>query len=430
MKEHAAKILITVALLLISSTLANISIGKARETVFAPSTTPTPSASPAPRTPPLVEWSKTYGLGSVRCVIQTADGGYAVADSTFLKTDSAGNVQWNITLDDGIITASIVQTDDGYALAGAITDGFILMRTDALGNMVWNKTYTGIYGDAETSDDLSNVFATSDGGYVLAGTLSAWTGASLPDYTRFLKTDSNGNEVWTQDYEGLTVLAATQTSDGGYAFITVSADGMLLAKLDASGRMEWNQTYPDAPFVNALVQASDGGYAIVATVGSSSDTGFWLAKTDWLGNMQWNRTYVGPGNGTNNWSFTRTSDGGYALIGATPLDSSAPHFSGVRVWVLKTDMDGNSQWNQTYGGPNGTEGRAIIQTNDDGYIIAGGTTELFETSWPDFMYVAKLAYSPRTSASGTALYVATAAVVAFIAVVAVAVVLRRRKSQT
>lgn len=69
-----------------------------------------------------------------------------------------------------------------------------------------------------------------------------------------------------------------------------------LVKTDASGTMQWNQILGGtdeimAPVV-ALVQTSDGGYALAGTtqsLGGHFDS--WLVKTDPAGTMQWNRTY-------------------------------------------------------------------------------------------------------------------------------------------
>jgi len=64
-----------------------------------------------------------------------------------------------------------------------------------------------------------------------------------------------------------------------------------------------------------VVQTSDGGYALVGFTQSGEDYICWLVKTDPDGNMEWNQTY---GYGVAN-SVIQTSDGGYALAG-TNLD--------------------------------------------------------------------------------------------------------------
>ncbi len=85
-----------------------------------------------------MEWNRTYGGMSEdqaqisKCVVQTSDGGYALAGYTesfgagwadfwLVKTDSAGNEEWNQTYggsnDD--LAYSVIETSDwGYAIAG------------------------------------------------------------------------------------------------------------------------------------------------------------------------------------------------------------------------------------------------------------------------------------------------------------------------
>src|SRR3990170_1958161 len=84
--------------------------------VSVPSTTAAPEA-------PSVEWSQTYSGLQVLSVIQTSDGGYAIAGApfsvgpdaaSFVKTDSSGNLQWQKAQGNPV---SVVQTrDSGYVL--------------------------------------------------------------------------------------------------------------------------------------------------------------------------------------------------------------------------------------------------------------------------------------------------------------------------
>jgi hypothetical protein len=88
------------------------------------------------------------------------------------------------------------------------------------------------------------------------------------------------------------VMRVVATSDGGYAIAGIrdyggTEDNRLvdwwLVKTDEQGNMEWNRTYEGS--AHALVETSDGGYAL-AGIQRSSDTesdDFWLAKTDEYG---------------------------------------------------------------------------------------------------------------------------------------------------
>lgn len=149
-------------------------------------------------------WNKTYGGKSyddLYSMVQTSDGGYALAGLTqsfgdgrddfwLVKTDSSGNMLWNKTYGGAALAGSwfsMVQTSDGgYALAGdtwspASGIQFWLVKTDSSGNVLWSNTYgTGT---------AYCMVQTRDGGYALAGETSS--GASEGDFM-LVKTDSNG----------------------------------------------------------------------------------------------------------------------------------------------------------------------------------------------------------------------------------------------
>jgi hypothetical protein len=380
MESKVVRTWIIIALLLMSMALmANASTEK---TARAPNSFSTTSA------PPPIEWNKTYGEAGddvAYSVVQTSDGGYALAGYTnssgaggydfwLVKTDSGGNMQWNQTYG-GLgndYAYSVVQTSEGgYALAGYTNSSgaggydFWLVKTDSGGNMQWSQTYGGAFNDVAYS-----VVQTSDGGYALAGS-DFW----------LVKTDSGGNMQWSQTYGGVfyeEAYSVVQTSDGGYALAGYTYDGHIwefwLVKTNSSGDMQWNQAYGRATqdMAYSVVQTSDGGYALAGYAYPSSAGGSdsWLVKTNSSGDMQWNQTYEG---GAFPWNFAyslcKTSDGGYALAGTT----SFPYPGRDDFWLVKTDSGGNMQWNQTYGGALDDVAYSVVQTSDGGYALAGYT---------------------------------------------------------
>jgi len=183
------------------------------------------------------EWNRTYGGwdddGAI-FLVQTSDGGYALVGMTesfghgsdrddfwFVKTDSSGNMEWTQTYGgpNNEYGFCLVQTSDGgYAMAGctysfgAGSHDSWLVKTDAFGNMEWNQTYGGTDADGTTS-----LIQTADGGYILAGSTKSF-GAGDFDWW-LIKTDGAGNMQWNQTYGGSgTDIAASLvvTSDGGY----------------------------------------------------------------------------------------------------------------------------------------------------------------------------------------------------------------------
>jgi len=327
-------------------------------------------------------------------MVQTNDEGYAFAGYTdsygaggndfwLVKTDAYGTLQWSQTYGgtDNEIAYSMIQTlDGGYALAGFTASydagkyDFWLVKTDSAGNPQWNQTYGGADYDYAYS-----VIQASDGGYAIAGITDSY-GAGDYDFW-LVKTDASGTLQWSRTYGGTNnnyAHSVVQTSDGGYA-LAGYADSYIaddpsfwLVKTDSAGNQQWNQTYGGAKYDYAysVVQTLDGGYALAGLTDSYGAGGydFWLVKTDSIGNQQWNRTYGGAKYEIA-YSMVHTSDGGYALTGFTASCGAGKY----DIWLVKTDSAGNQQWNQTYGGAGTDYAYSVVQTSDGGYALAGLT---------------------------------------------------------
>jgi predicted secreted protein len=380
-------------------------------------------------------WSKTYGGTGADSgagdIIQTSDGGYAIsgdtasfgaggADYWLIKVDADGNMLWNKTYGGAAAEsdAAMCQTSDGgYALAGdtksfgAGGNDFWLVKTDGSGNMEWNQTYGG------TGNDLGiNVIQTIDGGYAIMGYTSSF-GAGSSDFW-LVKTDAAGTMQWNKTYGGTGSdmgFNVIQTDDGGYtlagpttSFGAGSMD-IWVIKTDSTGNMLWNKTYGGTgmDYMDQMVRTVDGGYAIAGFTTSFGAVGSdaWLVKIDMSGNAQWNKTYGGTGT-DNGFHLTQTVDGGYAIIGST----SSFGAGGNDVWAIKTDASGNILGNETFGGTATDDGRSIIQTIDGGYLLAGNTNS-FGAGNSDF-YVVKIDdIVPEGLTIGVMLLLSTVAVI-------------------
>ncbi len=337
---------------------------------------------------PFLTWNKTFGGSAddrAYSLIQTTDGGYAVAGYTrsygagdgdfwVIKLDSRGNKVWDKTFG-GIKydeAYSLIQTTDGgYAVAGwTVSYGagnydFWVIKLDSRGNKVWDKTFGGI-----TYDRAYSLIQTIDGGYAVAGFTISY-GAGWGDFW-VIKLDSRGNKVWDKTFGGIKYDKAyflIQTIDGGYAVAGYTRSygagnhDFWVIKLDSRGNKLWNKTFGGSADDRAysLIQTTDGGYAVAGYTESYGAGGadFWLIKLDSRGNKVWDKTFGGSDRDYA-LSLIQTTDGGYAVAGYTESYGAGDY----DFWVIKLDSKGNEVWDKTFGGNKYDKVNSLIQTNN------------------------------------------------------------------
>jgi hypothetical protein len=250
---------------------------------------------------------------------------------------------------------------------------FALSATYVNGQITFQKTFGGLGWDNGYS-----VQQTTDGGYIIAGSTS--TNSSGVGNVYLIKTNSNGDTLWTKSYGGWDEdygICVQQTTDGGFvitggseSFGAGSRD-VYLIKTAANGDTLWTKTYGgwNSDDGYSIRQTTDGGYVIVGLTSSFGGiTNVYLIKTDANGNPLWSKAYGGNSNEEGN-SVQQTNDGGFIIAGSTESFGVGNY----DVYLIKTNSNGDTLWTKTYGGIYDDHGYSVQQTTDNGYIVVGVT---------------------------------------------------------
>lgn len=326
---------------------------------------------------PALDWSYVPDESSVwgLTVSNTSDGGCIVSggyntsyDMYAMKFDNAGDLDWDAiysnistegshpelwhdeargaqqTADGGYIMV----TSGGVSEDGLSDDAFVLVKTDAAGNVDWSKAYlpqnpysAGNYCVGNRPRALE---ITDDGGYLVVG----YSYVGMYNLASILKTDADGNVDFVKvindnarAYEQI-ITGGQQTADGGYILTGYSGNGSphgylaLLIKLDSDGDLEFSETY----------QYTAGGY------------------------------------GAESYAVAQTADGGYVFGGE--LINPITKVSTYGCWLAKVDADGDVDWFNWYGhGPTIHYPKAIQET-PEGDIVAGGADNVGDMTLAKF----------------------------------------------
>ncbi|GAI85364.1 unnamed protein product, partial [marine sediment metagenome] len=208
-----------------------------------------------------------------------------------------------------------------------------LIKTDKYGNEEWSITTLG-----GKNNDFGSAFQiTSDGGFVLTGTITNTT-SSGSNYTDvfLVKISSSGNEEWSKQIGG------TGNQSGNYIQLT-----------------------------------SDEGFIITGSTDAiiSGETDVFLLKANSLGDSLWWKTIGFEGNdyGT---CVQEDNNGGYIIIGTT--SNSKTGQANTNILLVQTNNSGGIRTAETFGGLGFDEGKKL-QVLSDGYVFTG-TTSLGDTT--------------------------------------------------
>jgi hypothetical protein len=352
---------------------------------------------------PEVEWERTFGGEDPDVgysIEETSDGGFIVVGYTMsfgsgfkdvylLKLNAQGDTLWSKTYGgvDDDVGYSVKETSNGNIIivghtgSLAINDlDVYIIKTDENGNLLWSRTYGGT-----NIDEARSVQQTSDGGFIITGFTYSF-GDGDPD-VYLLRTDLSGDTLWTKTYDFSTQSGGFCIKETNGGFIIAGGVSMraLLMKVDSVGDTIWMRKYgSDSDNGLYSIAEIDGErYFAVGEISTSNGIDIFLHQFNENGDSLFTNTYGGQGVDIG-YSIYHTMNGEYIICGSSDSFDSGS----FDLYMVKVDAGGNLVWSQTYGGSGREEGRSVVQTQDGGYIVVGCTESYGEGS--DDVYLIKL----------------------------------------
>ncbi|RDC64872.1 T9SS type A sorting domain-containing protein [Adhaeribacter pallidiroseus] len=344
--------------------------------------------------PTVPYWNMRYGgylPDNFTTLIKTADGGYlsggyttsrnsgdveyaeGVAKQNYwiIKTDRNGKKEWDKLyggLNDDYLNQVIQTQDGGYLLAGSSFSGnsinkgqasrggrdYWIVKIGAQGTRQWDKRFGGT-----GNDELKKVIQLTTGEYVLAGYSNSPASGDKSQGSQggndywLIKLTKTGIKLWDKRYGG-------NQNDELESITLTATNGFILGGTSASGI---------------------GGDKTQASQGSQD---FWLVRVDADGNKIWDKRYGGTGNevlttvGWNREYSPQTNvDGDYYLAGYSTSgisgDKKQASQGGKDFWFLQIKSNGILYREKSYGGSGDEELRSVLQTEEGDYLLAGSS---------------------------------------------------------
>ena len=318
----------------------------------------------------IVSWTKNVDDDFVSYTLLESEQNDMSSESIFFRT--------NIREDTLIIIEGIYEGNEMYYQIEIVDEDSLYVRSNiTYGSsplISFRKDFGGIGNDIGYS-----VKQTADGGLIIVGSTDSWGNGETDIW--LIKTNNEGIKEWDKTFgggEGDWGTSVQQTADNGFIILghTLSFGNgyydIFMIKTDSEGNEIWVKTFGgnEEDFGYSVIQTSDGGYILVGFTVSfgSGNKDVWIIKTDSQGNEEWNKTYGGSEREIG-FAVEQTSDDGFIITGLTETNT----FGLYDILLIKTDINGENIWEKNIGNGNYEVGSSVKQTQDGGFIITGYT---------------------------------------------------------
>jgi hypothetical protein len=222
----------------------------------------------------------------------------------FITVDTLGNEVNRVVYGGGatdFISAGVVVDSLGDIIMAGYTRSFPsassgrtwVIRTDSIGNVKWQKTYSGVSGITSSAARITMI---PDGSLLVAGGNSGFGNSAFGGDGSLMKLDTAGNMLWAKEYQvmgGQGLWGVVGLEDGTIVSCGVTdgpsdSQAGWLIKTDANGDTLWTRTFDESDGTDYLrnMLVMDNGDIVMVGFGrgtnSTSQDG-WILRVDSMG---------------------------------------------------------------------------------------------------------------------------------------------------
>ncbi|MFX1244723.1 MAG: zinc ribbon domain-containing protein [Promethearchaeota archaeon] len=332
-------------------------------------------------------------------------------DILLLRIDESGGILWSNTYGGAgeQIASEVIECETGgFVVIGTdlfddSTSDVLLIRTSATGEMIWSQRFGG-----KMNDRGSSLLECQSGGFALAGNTNSY-GLNGTNYW-LVRTDADGMALWNRTYggndddishslieispeEGFVIVGSTKSFGAG------NSDAWLV-RTDALGDVLWQQTiggYRHDSCQN-IIRNQDGDFTIIGITDNTPNLNPSTFVIHFFANgtRKWETTFFGSLE-NRGYSIIECRDGSFAITGIT-LNWDYRGGS-TNLWLTRLDATGMHQWSKDYGGYYNDAGQALVQAENGDFVLAG-TTRSYATGGSDAWILRVPDSAPPTNLEG------------------------------
>jgi len=288
-----------------------------------------------------IEWQNCLGGSGddmSHDVIETNTGDYFIAGTTFQSEE--GDVSYNHGSKD-----------------------IWLSKLNNSGQLIWEKSLGGTF-----EDEARAIYQTNDNGFIIVGNTYSNNGDVSGNHSTYasdiwvLKIDQSGNKEWQKCLGGTNTDVASdikQTSDGGYIVLgSVSSDDgdissynggydYWIVKLDQSGNIDWEKTAGgnSNDYATEIIITNDNHYIAVGEATSGGDVSniygthdIWLVELDMSGNIIDEKNFGGSSHDESP-SIIEKNPNHFTIVATTRSDDYdvSINYGEWDIWIINVD---------------------------------------------------------------------------------------------